>query len=698
MIQALNIDMTSKPDTFRDKALLNHGIGSIQQMGLVELHALQQAVGLGSRWQSPVVPAEWVGKGTNQMLSRRTLDFRARLTILACPASQLDKGCDVLVRVGLLLWMAPSAGHKGLVQLKPSTWLKCMTTMLRLVARGLSKASTSTEGVFESLDEIDLQQMSTGTRQREHFSAELLRMQRFADRGLWNDRPRYTEVETSDVEPSRQGNDNQDRTHDSKPHAPLPDEFVAEAGWRFQWISSNLGPNLLKIIQKQKENYSDLPIEGSGLGAARVGHLRRDRFVDFLRTFEWKKTDGTPISQLPFDLNIVGTGKGLAGQQKEPMAWPPTQWGHVLALITLLQVAHLFIFLFSVGSRIGEALSLRKGCVVRSPDGTTLANGRTYKFAADIFQGDERNWALPEVAIEALELQQQLVDQLSGLGTQREDLHEVSQDAHGPLWIQLGHGNMGMELQGSENVNLKRMIIVLNLSELLGKDNLTTHRFRKTIARLLALAVTGAPKILMDLFGHKTIEMTLHYILADPLIRAEMDEVARAQTIMFVEDALQDIDGCGGPAGRRLATVVKSHRVRHGADFGAKSIRELAETLTLGGTQTQIVRENILCMKTALQVGPCTSKRAGLPNPAQCASTCDHRLELAAAKQDAEGALRTSVRWYSEEKAADNRIMMEYWAGQVLSALPRFQDLRKTWSTHPVVAEILSMSMPDAVV
>lgn len=698
MNQALAIPKASKPDTFRDKALLKHGVGSIQRMDLAELHALQQALGLGSRWQSPVVPAAWVGKGTNQMLSRRTLDFRARLAILKCPTSQLDKGCDVLVRVGLLLWMAPSAGHKGLVLLKPSTWLKCMTTMLRLVARGLSRASTSTEGVFASLDEKDLQQMTTGTRQREYFVAELLRMQRFADRGLWNDRPRFREVETSDVEPSRQGDDNLDRPHQRKPHAPLPDEFVAEAGWRFQWISGNLGPNLLRLIKKQKEIYRDLPIEGSGLGAVRVCELRRERFVDFLKTFEWKTTDGAPVIQLPFDLNIVGTGKGLAGQQKEPMAWPPTQWSHVLALINLLQVAHLFIFLLSVGSRIGEALSLRKGCVVRSPDGTTLANGLTYKFAADIFQGDERNWALPQATIEALELQQQLVDQLAGLGTQQEDLHEVRQDAHGPLWIQLGHGKMGMELQGSENMNLQRMIFVLNLSELLGEDNLTTHRFRKTIARLLALAVIGAPKILMDLFGHKTIEMTLHYILADPVIRAEMDEVAKAQTIMFVENALQDIDGCGGPAGRRLAPVVASHRVRHGVEFGANSIRELAETLTLGGTQTQIVRENILCMKTALQVGPCTSKRAGMPNPAQCSSTCDHRLELAAAKQDAEGALRTSVRCYSEEKASDNRIMMEFWAGQVLSALPRFRDIRETWSTHPVVAEILSMSMSDAVV
>lgn len=698
MSQTLAIPKPSKPETFRDKALLKFGIAGIQHMDPSDLHALQRALGLGSQWQTPVVPAEWVGKGTNQMLSRRRLDFRTRLSILECPPSQLDRACEVMVRVGLLLWMAPSAGNKGLILLKPSTWLKCMTTMLRLVARGLSKASVSTEGAFASLEDKDLQQMTTGTRQREYFVAELLRMQRFADRGLWNDRPRCGEVETSEAEPSRLGDDEIDGPHHQKPHAPLPDEFVAQAGWRFHWISENLGPNLLILIKRQKEIYSDLPIAGSGLTTGRVSEQRRDRFIDYLRTFEWKGKDSAPISRLPFELNIVGAGRGLAGQDKESMAWPPTQWSHVLSLISLLQVAHLFIFLLSVGSRIGEALSLRKGCIVRSPDGTTLANGLTYKFAADIFQGDERNWALPQVAVVALEMQQQLVDQLAGLGTQKEDLHEVSQDAHGPLWIQLGHGKMGMEMQGSENTNLQRMIIALNLSELLGEDNLSTHRFRKTIARLLALAVIGAPKILMDLFGHKTIEMTLHYILADPLIRAEMDEVAKAQTIMFVEKALQDIDSCGGSAGRRLATVVKSNRSRQGADFGASSIRELAETLTLGGTQTQIVRENILCMKTTLQVGPCTSKRAGLPNPAQCSSTCDHRLELAAAKQDADGALRTSVRCYSAEKAADNTIMMEYWAGQVLSALPRFQDLRETWSMHPVVAEILSMSMSNTVV
>ncbi|SDJ62871.1 hypothetical protein SAMN05216338_105715 [Bradyrhizobium sp. Rc2d] len=53
------------------------------------------------------------------------------------------------------------------------------------------------------------------------------------------------------------------------------------------------------------------------------------------------------------------------------------------------------------------------------------------------------------------------------------------------------------------------------------------HRWRHTVARLVALSVVGAPKVLFDLFGHKDIEMTLYYMMSDPTIADEALLVAK---------------------------------------------------------------------------------------------------------------------------------------------------------------------------
>src|SRR6185503_16213654 len=135
---------------------------------------------------------------------------------------------------------------------------------------------------------------------------------------------------------------------------------------------------------------------------------------------------------------------------------------------------------------------------------------------------------------------------------------------------------------------LANIVKVFGLTEEFGEGKLHAHRFRKTTARLIALAIVGAPKILMDLFGHKQIGMTLHYILADPTIRAEMLEVARAQTIMLAKTAITQADECGGPAAEKLQAAVKAERFRMGSDFGEDSVQALAETLTINGRNWQL--------------------------------------------------------------------------------------------------------------
>lgn len=703
-------------------ALGTYSIDAIQYMTIDDLHKLQQALMLGDNWGCLVIPKQWMPSGSSQSDRSRTTNLRKSLMNGGCLQINLDAGVLSLMRFSLLMWLSPSSGGRGMKILKPSSWHTNMSYITRLVAYALGKPGGSLENPLASITRADLEGMKLTFYVKQRMISELARIRTYAERGLWSDAPTLGKVKIDGQEPSRR-EDAEDPPEElkSKPYQPLPDEFVAQAGWRFSWISANLGPNLLQLVSRIKEVIKELPVQGTVFGPKYIRKLRTRRVGEFLATFKWMAQDGRLFNELPFDLKVRGLGsakcfakgeqrkKGVKLTKKGPkefMTWPPTQWSHVLSLLQLLQIANLFIFFLSVGSRVSEAMSLKPNCLVLAANGITLADGLTYKLSGNMFEGEARNWALPEVAVGALKMQQELVVLLADMGGLIHDLKPTSADDIESLWFQMM--TFGAPLEGTENQIMKNMVEALQLTGMLQGNNISTHRFRKTIARLIALALVGAPKILMDLFGHKTIEMTLHYILGDPMIRAEMDEVAKAQTIMFVEGAIKDIDNCGGKAAKRLIPIVQAERIRHGKEWGAQNIRELAEILTLDGRQTQVVRDNVLCMKTALQVGPCArgrtdlpnpnpdpnqgtpiKGRAGLPNPAQCTPMCDHRLELAAAKQDADGALAASVRGYEADKADDNPIMMEFWSGQVMAALPRFDEVRDKWIKHPAVQEII---------
>jgi integrase len=511
----------------------------------------------------------------------------------------------------------------------------------------------------------------------------------FSGRRLWDDGPTYDLVKKTTSEPSRRGTKAENIEKRTSAFQPFPDEFTAQAGWRLAWASKNLGPNVLELGRLITEVFLRFPYANDSMSARMVKHWRKRDVELLLRDFQWRSVHGQPIDTLPFEFRIVGTG----AHDPSEYSWPPRLWTQFQEVFKLIQAANLFIFFLSVGSRISEALSLKPGCVIQHPDGISLADGMTYKISLQL-GGETRDWALPDVAIEALKLQEELVKVAIELGNNSQDPIGFDQESGDVLWLQIGSRDPS---QGGENAVLNRMIEALGLTGLLGDSTAHSHRFRKTLARLAALAITGAPKILMDLFGHKTIEMTLHYVLSDPLIRSEIADIAKAQTIMFVGEALANIENCGGKAAKLIKPIVTAARARHGRDFGERELRTLAELLTLGGTQCQIVREGVLCMKNDLQAGPC-AKGIGTPEPSRCCTPCEHRLETHIASRDADSCLSTAVEAYSKEKADGNDIMLEFWSGQVLTHLPRFDNLKNKWSAHPVVQEIRKANLESSAI
>lgn len=237
--------------------------------------------------------------------------------------------------------------------------------------------------------------------------------------------------------------------------------------------------------------------------------------------------------------------------------------------------------------------------------------------------------------------------------------------------------------------HLRRMVKSLGLTEAMDDMSLHPHRFRKSIARLIALAiVAGAPKILMDLFGHEKIEAALYYILSDPAIRSEMEEVAKAQIIMLAENAIENADSNGGPAATGIRKAVAKERARRGEQFGENDIHMLAQTFTFSGKIWSLVRPGVICTKGPQQSGPC-NKRVGHPEPSRCRGNCDHRLETAAIHDDVNRLLNESVVHLERAELEGDEITAELWRGQVLANLRRFPDLEKRWSAHPIVAALL---------
>ena len=160
---------------------------------------------------------------------------------------------------------------------------------------------------------------------------------------------------------------------------PLPDKFVAEAGWRLAWASKNLGPNILELGRLITTVYRNIPYSNVDMSERMVKHWRKREVEQLLRDFLWRTPDGEIIESLPFDLQIVGTG---SHDSSEP-CWPPRLWTHFIQVFKLVQTANMFIFFLSAGSRVSEALSLKPGCVIQQPDGISLATVRG--FNASIF-------------------------------------------------------------------------------------------------------------------------------------------------------------------------------------------------------------------------------------------------------------------------------------------------------------------------
>jgi len=665
-------------DAMRSGTLLNLGSAmALLSMGRDELLLLQGALGFGEEWGVICIPTNWMPPGQKRTPSARILVLHKAIPEGWASSEQRTQDAMVaLLQFALTRYLTP-AGRK-LFYPALGTWQQAVSAAIRVAKAALTRHQGDIRQLWSLLTVGDVLTVLPG-RAAKLWTRHL---QWLHARGLVADCVRSESLPQGlrDEIPRKGQSKPQNKIKTSKHWQPLPDNFVAEAGWRVVWIVKELGPVLLNIAEAISE-----PVEQDPRYSIETNkNIRRDRQRAILDNWRWTTSDGREFKDLPFKLHMQSMGC----QHQANQTWPELTLqtlspGDISQLLTVLQAAHIFVLFLSSGPRSSEQMSLAVGSLTEHPDANRI-EGRTYKLS---FQndGEARDWPCPGVAALAIKNQ----ERLAGLLKRKESPHEHDLGDH--LWVCTGAGakKRGSELRNF-NDQLGRLVNVLGLGHLLGQSKLHTHRFRKTIARLIALALIGAPKILMDLFGHTDIEMTISYILSNPDIRAEVELVARAQLIILAKEAASNAEGNGGPAAKTVREVVRATRARLSKDvLDSDDLEEVAEALTLGGTSWQLVRPGVVCTKTELESGPCT-RRIGRPEPSRCRTNCINRLELESERENVDAVLEESVARRCRALAEDDPVSASLWAGQILAHLDRFPDLRQKWIQHPAVANLVA--------
>lgn len=651
-------------------------ISTIHMMEKEQLLSLQKLAGWGADWGTIDTPAERLPKGT----SRRTAVRIISVNTLCSPGPELELAQLTFTRFALLLYFGKA--HKFSGFLKAGTINSELSRMKMVLATAITKPTIPQGGMVARLSDADLHGRR-GETVEDSFGKVINRLRWFRNKGWWLDVP--LEKAFTAVEPHLDTAKNilivSKRRGDG--HQPLPDEFVSQAGWRLIWIMENLGPALLACGQQLAAIRSEIAQRATARGVMQqhTNKLLSKASQSFLSNYDWRTPAGQKIDSLPFAIHI-GHGRKKTDGSRIEYSWPPSHFFIVDQLLQILQDAHMFMFLLASGGRISECLSLNENCIVSdNPDQEFIA-GRTYKLVHQE-GGKLRDWPVPAIVLKAIQQQIKLHKAIISLGD--EFGNRSAQDKATGIWVT----GTGGEAQGSVSLRFCVTFKQLGLTHLLQGDTANPHRFRKTLARLCALVLFGAPKILMDLFGHKDIAMTLHYINTDPLLRAEMIQIARDITIMYAKDAINNINNYGGPAASKLSAAIQQEKVRLGGHMGADDMQRCAEILTDNGSLWRLVRPGVLCTKSPTASGPCTKAR-GIPDPAHCQTACDDRLEQAFLRDDVDRSIEQAVSYLVQAYVDGDEYKSEEWEGQVLALLPRFSDIKKKWSLHPVVAPLVA--------
>lgn len=623
------------------------------------------------------VPEHWLPPGVLRRLSFRSV-YLTRALSKRSPrnAGQVAKADETVRRTLLALWL-PRQTNTGVRRYKPSSWIGTAGLVVRVANWVLDNRPSIDGSLWSHLlaaDWLSIQEaLAPGSEYRRQSIRTLVRwLIDYGRRGVLSDYPWEFEQDrqgpTNAPERTRRGAKPAWSPRSAEKHfQPLPDQFVTELMWRGIWLNENLSVQLIDCWKELQRINGQAAVVGRGSKHPVVIEEKRR----LISSIAWRDATGQRICRLPF---AVTQKEGTWSCKSD--VWPPEASATVNILVGIVQALNICQIAFCTGARISEIESAgRRSLIVEGGD--VRFQGRTYKLAAS-FGGVERDWPLHPIAGWALQVQYRLA----------EAVQPYSRNDY--CWVLLRQGEEGGIGSPLRNLNepVVKAVHNLGLTHLLDGIRPHMHRWRHTVARLVALSVVGASQVLMDLFGHRDFEMTLRYILSHPDIAQEALRVAKETAYALAEGVITETLGerTGGRGAEELKGSLDRIRMRQGLDeFGTSTLRDTTEVLTFGGRTWQLVRDGVLCTKRIDQTGPCTRSR-GAPDPGSCHTDCIYRAEMERTRAQCSETIH-GLTTELEDAMREGRVMLvENLSGQLLAQLKRWEDIRAHWLSRSALA------------
>lgn len=460
------------------------------------------------------------------------------------------------------------------------------------------------------------------------------------------------------------------------PIKPYSDELVCAAGWAAIVMIRVVGPTLLDAVEAASRVRPRVrKLKGKGLVARSFESVTKAQARNpVIAGWDWRGPDGKRLKTIPIDISFK------QGRHSEPLTWPPKTYHHALLLLSVLQGAHAFPVALSMGSRDSEMLSMKVGMIKLVSGSGSVGAFHTWKMQPAGGRGTEA--PIPSLVVEAIKQQERMA----------RILKRYYKVKNVNLWFSIRHPEQ-LPVFGHA---MDQFFQAVGVSHLVTDGGANIYRFRKTLARIVALALVHAPKILMDVFGHRDEEITIvRYILADPAILSEVQTVVREMVVLIAADAVTNVDrvqGAGAPGFRERVNEY-AKRVGESA-LEPQNLLEFARALTQDGSSWAVISAGVIC--TNFTEGGLCNKGQGRANPHYCSPKCDNQLDVARAQRDVAGAVVQAIESIdymlslAKEAIADgDSMMVAQFQGQIRSLLGRWQEVDKHFSNNKLLKSIL---------
>ncbi len=368
-----------------------------------------------------------------------------------------------------------------------------------------------------------------------------------------------------------------------------------------------------------------------------------------------------------------------------PMGLEVTCVRDLRSLASDCQLATIQLVSLLLGPRWSEVSSLKLNSLSkRLVDGTWtyFLDGTEHKVSQSS-SGDLRDWPLCETAGRFLESQKEYI--------------EITEEADFEgMWR--SHKKLFRTCEPMRQVDgvLKDFAASKGFDAFLDGTSLHHHRYRKTTARLVILALQGGPAILRRLFGHTHLLQTMRYILANSRILDELRAMAQEEHRKNAADLIRNRQKLQGGGAERfkagVADVIRSLLVNVPQGRRSQAEVDMGNVLDMldGSLDLTVILPGVVaCFKPPEQPGRCCSVNE-LPNLSLCDHDCRFHLAKPEFRRLASAAIADALEHMSS--LVPDGLAWRRWADVASQKLRHYPELAAEHDRHPSFTAAMALS------